>query len=116
MVKRVGFISLNMIYVGIDNTLVNATFLSKYIARKLEMKFRINELLYPVGKELISLIRKKEHLLGYKIQFVGRLTRRDRVRVTWVMGGTLPLTDTASFIEHSTYVGILRNGVCCLRI
>lgn len=71
-----------MKYLGIDNTLVNAMFLSKYIARKLEMKFRINELLYPVSKELIALIRKKEYLLGYKVQFVGRLTRRDRVRVT----------------------------------
>lgn len=79
---NLGFLDTKLEFFGIDNNAVSASFLSRYIARKIEMRFQIRELFNPVGKELKLLIKHSSTLLGYKLQFVGRLTRRGKVRTT----------------------------------
>lgn len=69
-------------FFGIENNAVTAIFLARYIARKIEMRFQIRELFTPIGREMRFLIKKTAFLLGYKLQFVGRLTRRGKVRTT----------------------------------
>jgi len=103
-------------FFGIDNDSVSAIFLARYVARKIEMRFRIKELFTPIGREMRLLIKNTPSVLGYKLQFVGRLTRRGRVRTTWALGGSIPTSKMSAQIEHSMYLGILRNGICCVRV
>lgn len=67
---------------GLDNDVISAAFLARYVARKIEMRFQIKELFTPIKRELKFLIKNSSYLLGYKIQFTGRLTRRGKVRTT----------------------------------
>lgn len=113
---NLGFLDTKLEFFGIDNNAVSASFLSRYIARKIEMRFQIRELFNPVGKELKLLIKHSSTLLGYKLQFVGRLTRRGKVRTTWRLGGSVPTSRMDAQLEHAFYLGILRNGVCCVRV
>lgn len=116
VIKNIGLLNTRVEYFGLDNTAVSAVFLARYMARKLEMRFKLKELFTPVGRELKFLIKNTSFLLGYKLQFVGRLTRRGRVRTTWALGGRLPSSVMSAQIEHSFYLGILRNGICCVRV
>ncbi len=115
-INRVGLLNTKFEFFGLDKNDITASFLSRYLSRKLEMRFRVNELLGPIGKDLRLLIKNTPFLRGYKIQFVGRLTRRDRVRTSWSVGGSIPLSTVTAQIEHSFSLGILRNGICCLRV
>jgi len=103
-------------FFGIENDSISAIFLARYIARKIEMRFRIKELFTPIGRELKLLRKQTVFILGYKLQFVGRLTRRGRVRTTWLLSGSIPTSKMSAQVEHSMYLGILRNGICCVRV
>lgn len=103
-------------FFGIENDSVSAIFLARYIARKIEMRFRIKELFTPIGRELKLLRKQTVFIQGYKLQFVGRLTRRGRVRTTWLLSGSIPTSKMSAQVEHSMYLGILRNGICCVRV
>ena len=80
--SALGFLTTKVEFFGVDNNSVAAMFLARYIARKIEMRFQIRELFTPVGKEMRFLIKHTPAVLGYKLQFVGRLTRRGKVRTT----------------------------------
>lgn len=114
--RRFGLLETKLEFFGLDNDSVTANFLARYIARKIEMRFRIKELYSPIKRELRILVKTSAIVLGYKLQFVGRLTRRGKVRTTWAFGGNMPFSTVSAQIEHSYYLGILRNGVCCIRV
>jgi len=80
--SSLGFLKTKVEFFGIDNNSVAAIFIARYIARKIEMRFKIRELFNPIGKEMKLLMKRTSFLLGYKLQFVGRLTRRGKVRTT----------------------------------
>lgn len=80
--SSLGVLDTKVEFFGIDNDSVSAIFLARYIARKVEMRFKVKELFTPIGREMKHLIKNTSAVLGYKIQFVGRLTRRGRVRTT----------------------------------
>lgn len=80
--KFLGILETTVDFFGIDNDSISAAFLARYIARKIEMRFQIKELFTPIGREMRHLMRNTSALFGYKLQFVGRLTRRGRVRTT----------------------------------
>lgn len=69
-------------FFGMDNDLVTASFISFYLARKFLQNFKIRDLFGPVGADLSRVARDTPFLIGYKLQFVGRLTRRDRLRTS----------------------------------
>lgn len=103
-------------FYGFDNDLVSAVFVARYIAAKLEYKFSVWELFKPIGVELRVVARAERLLSGYKLQFIGRLKRRDRLRYIYNMGGSLPLSKEDAFIEHGYFTGILKNGKCSVRV
>ena len=80
--NTLGVLETKVEFFGLDNDAVSAIFLARYIARKIEMRFQIKELFTPIGREMRYLKRNTVRLAGYKLQFVGRLTRRGRVRTT----------------------------------
>jgi hypothetical protein len=77
-----GVLDTKVEFFGLDNDSISAIYLARYIARKIEMRFQIKELFTPIGREMRYLRRNTVALAGYKLQFVGRLTRRGRVRTT----------------------------------
>lgn len=77
-----GVLGTKVEFFGLDNNTVTAIFLARYIARKVEMRFQLRELFTPVGREMRFLAKHTPSVLGYKLQFVGRLTRRGKVRTT----------------------------------
>ena len=103
-------------FFGISNDNVTAVFVSHYIARKLEYRFTIKELFKPIGKDLRNIMTNNSILFGYKIKFIGRLTRRDRVRYSVSSSGNMPLSTMHAQIEHAFSLGYLKNGVCSLRV
>lgn len=111
-----GVLGTKVEFFGLDNNTVTAIFLARYIARKVEMRFQLRELFTPVGREMRFLAKHTPSVLGYKLQFVGRLTRRGKVRTTWRLGGSIPASKISAQIEHAFYLGILRNGICCVRV
>lgn len=80
--NTLGVLNTKVEFFGLDNDSVSAIFLARYVARKIEMRFQIKELFTPIGREMRYLRRNTVALAGYKLQFVGRLTRRGRVRTT----------------------------------
>lgn len=114
--STLGLLNTKAEFFGIDNNSVAAIFLARYIARKVEMRFQIRDLFNPIGRELKFLVKRTPSVLGYKLQFVGRLTRRGKVRTTWRLGGSIPTSRMDAQIEHAFYLGILRNGISCVRV
>jgi len=105
---------LKLFFVG--NDVITATYLSKFIAFKMERRYTFMELLRPIKRELKRVVRHTLHLRGFKIQFSGRKTRRDRSRRTFAQGGALSLAKRAYYVEYSCSEVILRNSINSIRI
>lgn len=114
--NRMSIYPIELDFFGFDNDWVTAPFVAFYLSRKFEQDFKIKELFKPIGRDLRRIITKTPFLLGYKLQFVGRLTRRDRLRTSWVMGGRVPLSTMSANVEYGRDFGILRNGVCSVKV
>jgi hypothetical protein len=114
--RSFGALDTKLEFFGLSNETVSSIFLARYLVRKIEMRFQIKELFSPIGKELSVLMKNTSAVLGYKLQFVGRLTRRGRVCTTWHLGGSIPTSKMSAQVEHGLYVGILRNGLCSVRV
>lgn len=114
--NKVSLLPVSLDFFGFDNDLVTASFVSFYLSRKILQNFQIRDLFDPITKDFRRIQRQTPYLLGYKLQFVGRLTRRDRLRTSWVMGGRLPLSTATARVDYSQEFGILRNGMCSIRV
>lgn len=84
--------------------------------RKLEQRFTIKELFKPISRELRLLIKRYRVLNGFKLQFKGRLNRRDRSRAVINWGGKLPLGSSGVPIDYSYTRTQLRNGSCGVKV
>lgn len=82
LLDRFAVLKNNLGFFGLDNDTVTSTFLSRYIARKLELRFKLKELFGPITKDLRYISKHKRLLRGYKLQFIGRITRRDRLKTS----------------------------------
>jgi len=114
--NKISLYPIELDFFGFDNDWVTAPFVAFYLSRKFEQDFKIKELFKPIGRDLRRIITKTPFLLGYKLQFVGRLTRRDRLRTSWVMGGRVPLSTMSANVEYGRDFGVLRNGVCSVKV
>lgn len=114
--NKISLLPVEIEFFGFDNDWVTAPFVAFYLARKFEQDFTIKELFKPICRDLKRIATRTPYLLGYKLQFVGRLTRRDRLRTSWVMGGKVPLSTITANVEFGNDFGVLRNGVCSIRV
>ncbi len=80
--NKVSMLPVTIDFFGFDNDLVTASFVAFYLSRKILQNFQIRDLFGPVSKDLRRIVSSTPYLLGYKLQFVGRLTRRDRLRTS----------------------------------
>lgn len=82
ILNKVSLYPITVDFHGFDNDTVTASFLAKYLTKQFERRFKIRDLFGPIGKDLRRIMARTPYLLGYKLQFVGRLTRRDRLRTS----------------------------------
>jgi hypothetical protein len=70
----------------------------------------------PLQREMKLLGYHFRLITGFKFQFSGRLVRRDRSRVAFLRGGSLPASTYMRYAEHAFTLSYLRNGACSIRV
>lgn len=70
----------------------------------------------PLKREMKLLGHHFRLITGFKLQFSGRLVRRDRSRTAYVRGGSLPASTYMRYAEHAFTLSYLRNGACSIRV
>ena len=115
-INKISIVPIKLEFFGISNDTVSSNFLAKFLIKKLEQKFKLIDLFGPIADDLRLFVENGYLIEGYKMQFIGRLSRRDRVRTVWIAGGKLPLTSVTKNVDHSYMLGVLKNGVCCIRV
>lgn len=70
----------------------------------------------PLKREMTTLGHHFKLITGFKLQFSGRLVRRDRSRTAYVRGGSLPASTYMRYAEHAFTLSYLRNGACSIRV
>lgn len=116
ILTKASLLPIEVEFYNFDNDRVSAPFLAYFLSRKFEQNFTIKDVLNPVGTELLRLKTETPFLLGYKIQFIGRITRRARLMRSWRMAGSVPTSKAAARVEYAHEFGRLRNGVCSIKV
>ena len=106
----------NVKFFGITNDDVTAIFLARYLSKRLQQRYTWYELMKPLNKELKLLGYTFRLITGFKLQFSGRLVRRDRSRTVWFVGGSIPSSSYMRYAEHAFTLSYLRNGACSIRV
>lgn len=70
----------------------------------------------PLNREMKLLGYHFKLITGFKLQFSGRLVRRDRSRVAFSRGGSLPASTYMRYAEHAFLLSRLKNGACSIRV
>lgn len=114
--NQVSLLPIEVEFFNFDNDRVSAPFLAYFLSRKFEQNFTIKDVLNPVGAELLRLKLETPFLLGFKVQFIGRITRRARLMRSWRMSGSVPTAKAEARVEYAHEFGRLRNGVCSIKV
>lgn len=116
LVWKMSFLHARVRFFGITNDDVSAIFLARYLSKRLEQRYTWYELMKPLKREMKLLGHHFRLITGYKLQFSGRLVRRDRSRTAFVRGGSLPASTYMRYAEHAFTLSYLRNGACSIRV
>lgn len=116
VLNKASLLPIEVEFYNFDNDRVSAPFLAYFLSRKFEQNFTIKDVLNPVGSELLRLKSETPFLLGFKIQFIGRITRRARLMKSWRMAGSVPTSKAEARVEYAYQFGRLRNGVCSIKV
>lgn len=100
----------------IGNDTITASFFMRFLIFKLERRYTFMDVLRPIITELRRVMVRTVFLKGYKIQFLGRMGRRERSRRIIASAGMLPLSTRMGFIEYSAGDLILKNGACSVKV
>lgn len=95
-----------------NNKNITAKLLCNYFVKKLSQKYTIFEIINPVVRDL----KKNKSILGFKISFAGRLTKKQRAGVFIKRVKSVPLNRISSIIDYSLDTVILRHGVSCVKV
>lgn len=79
VLNKASLLPIEVEFYNFDNDRVSAPFLAYFLSRKFEQNFTVKDVLNPVGSELLRLKSETPFLRGFKIQFIGRITRRARL-------------------------------------
>ena len=99
-----------ILVLGCENKNVTSNFISRFLARKLAQRYRWNELMAPLRKELNYMTDTEKFLYGYKIQFHGRFTRRSRSESVSTGYGRVSTSTVSANIDYASSSLTLRNG------
>lgn len=78
-------------------------------------KYRYQHILRRLVKKLQRSVAKQQ-LLGFKIAFTGRFTRRERLTYKWERRGTLAISTTTGLVDYAGEIIQLSHGVCLIEV
>jgi hypothetical protein len=97
------------------NILNLSTILDSIIKKTRSKKFRLKRIISFVFN-LLKNLQTKIGFNGFKIQFSGRVSRRDRATYYWKKFGKLPLNTKLAKIDYYYKTLIMRNSICIMKI
>lgn len=118
--KLVGNSSYNFYFefIPINFSNINSVFLVKFLAKKLQQRFSLNEVLKTIVFTLRNKVfnkNLKSPLLGYRFSCNGRFTRKQRATFLWERFGRLSLNTLTSTVDYTFLPVKLKNGICGLK-
>jgi ribosomal protein S3 len=94
---------------------LDASFVSRYLQIRLFQGVPFRSLYYKILQTL-SIFLYQKCILGFKISFKGRFSRRQRASFMWERVSSTPLNDKSSFVDFSYDFIILKYGACGLKV
>jgi hypothetical protein len=82
ILQHISSLPIKLEFFGLDNDMITAQFLTRFLTRKIEMNFSLKEIFKPISRELKIIRYTTKMVRAFKIQFLGRITRRDRARIS----------------------------------
>ena len=93
----------------------SASFLGRYIKHKLLLQYPLGNVLYKIIAFLIK-AKKKKVIIGFKILFSGRFSRKDRKSHKWKTGGWLGYSSMIGSLDYNLTLVSLLNSLCGIKI
>lgn len=94
---------------------VSVEAITSHISLRLQKKFSLNWVLFPVLKDLNYKI-KKNIFLGYKLVCSGRFTRKQIATYTWVKKGSIKFNSVSNLVKYSEVRIRLKYGLCGVKL
>lgn len=89
--------------------------ITKYISLKLQKKFSLDWVLFPVLRDLNTKLKQK-NIAGFKILCSGRFTRKQIATYSWHKKGSLQLNTLSNLIRYSEIRVRLKYGLCGIKL
>lgn len=94
---------------------VSVEAITSHISLRLQRKFSLNWVLFPVLKDLTYKV-KSNVFLGYKLVCSGRFTRKQIATYTWVKKGSIKFNSVSNLIKYSETRIKLKYGLCGIKL
>lgn len=94
---------------------VSVRYIGFWLVKRLALFESWNMAIKTVQEELFELIDLSV-IFGFKIQFSGRFTRRQRSILHWVTFGRIPFSSKSVDIDYFNCSVMLKNGVGCVKV
>lgn len=94
---------------------ISVRYIGLWLVNRLAKFERWNLAIKSVQEELFELMGLSV-IFGFKVQFSGRFTRRQRSVLCWVTFGRVPFSNKSAYIDYFSNSVVLRNGVGCVKV
>lgn len=99
-------------FVFLKKDQISASLLSKYLEIKFNQGFSLMDIVSP----LKNILRTTRGLKGYRLDFSGRFTRRQRASFLSFKEGRVPFSTLSSKIDYSENSVVLKYGKCGFKV
>ncbi len=96
----------------LSSEIITAQLIINYVLIKLKQQFQLGDILYP----LVRFLKEQEDILGYRIDCIGRFTRKQRASFLTLKSGNTPFSSLNKYIEYEEYSIILKYGKCSIKV
>ena len=96
----------------IQGEAVTAGLLSRYISIRLEQRVNLGEVVSSLRRLILSL----PGVLGYRLDFSGRFTRRQRASFRSIKVGQVPFSTLSASLDYSESFAVLKYGKCGIKV
>jgi hypothetical protein len=111
-------LSINVDPVFLKTTnFLNASFLSRFLARRLSYGFELNRVLKPLVTNLKKLVdSRSSKVVGFRISCRGRFNKAQMASYTWEKYGPVPLNNFSCSVDYAFSKVIMKYGACGIKV
>lgn len=99
-------------FVMLKDSTITSDLLINYIEIKLYQGFSVNEIIF----SLKNILKDNEGISGYRIDFSGRFTRKQRASFLTFKGGQVPFSTRKAFLDYADGSATLKYGKCGIKV